>query len=45
MYDMVARLADGDLLKIQKYYELPIKAIFNHLSYITSGGIRTKNMS
>lgn len=38
---MIARLADGDLLKIQEYYELPIKAIFNHLSYQMSGGIRT----
>jgi hypothetical protein len=38
---MVARLADGDLLKMQKYYDLPIKALFNHLSYQTSGGVKT----
>lgn len=41
IYDLIARLAEGDLLKIQQYYELPIKAIFNHLSYQLSGGIRT----
>ena len=42
---MIARLADGDLLKIQEYYELPIKAIFNHLSYQMSGGVKTTKQS
>lgn len=41
IYDIIARLAEGDLLKIQQYYELPIKAIFNHLSYQLSGGVKT----
>lgn len=38
---MIAKLADGDLLKMQSYYELPIISIFNHLSYQLSGGLRT----
>lgn len=38
---MIARLADGDLIKIQQLYELPIKSIFNHLSYVLSGGVKT----
>ena len=35
-YDMISNLAEGDLLKIQEYYELPIKAILNHLSWRTT---------
>lgn len=42
---MMAALADGDLLKIQRYYELPIISIFNHLSYQMSGGIKTTKQS
>ena len=40
---MIALLADGDLIKIQSYYELPIKSVFNHLSYQMSGGVKTNN--
>lgn len=32
-YDMISKLCDDDLLKIQEYYELPIKSVLNHLSY------------
>ena len=39
---MIANLANGDLLKIQEYYKLPIKAILNHLAYQMSGGVKTK---
>ena len=39
---MIANLANGDLLKIQEYYKLPIKAVLNHLSYQMSGGVKTK---
>jgi len=42
---MLARLADGDLLKIQEYYKLPIKSVFNHLSYQVSGGIKTNKQN
>jgi len=45
LYDMLARLADGDLLKIQSYYDLPIKSIFNHLSYQLSGGVKTNKQN
>lgn len=45
MYDMIAKLADGDLIKIQSYYDLPIKAIFNHLSYQMSGGVKTSKQT
>lgn len=38
---MIARLADGNLIEVQKYYDLPIKAIFNHLSYQLQGGVKT----
>ena len=41
-YDMIARLAEGDLLKQQQYYKLPIKSVLNHLSYQMSGGVRPK---
>lgn len=41
MYDMIARLAEGDLLKIQSYYDIPIRGIFNHLAYQLAGGVRT----
>jgi hypothetical protein len=37
---MIVKLADGDLVKVQELYELPIIAIFNHLSYLTSGGYK-----
>lgn len=39
---MIARLAEGDLLKQQQYYKLPIKSVLNHLSYQMSGGVRPK---
>lgn len=42
---MIARLADGNLLQMQGYYELPIISIFNHLSYQMSGGIKTTKQS
>jgi hypothetical protein len=42
---MIALLADGDLLKIQTYYDVPIKAVFNHLSYQLSGGIKTNKQN
>ena len=42
---MIARLADGDLLRMQQLYEVPIKAIFNHLSYQISGGIKTSKQA
>ena len=35
---MIVKMADGDLVKVQQLYELPIVAIFNHLSYLTAGG-------
>jgi len=35
---MVSNLADGDIIKIQHIYELPIVALFNHLSYKISSG-------
>jgi hypothetical protein len=38
---MIAALADGDLLKMQSYFDLPIISVFNHLSYQLSGGIKT----
>jgi hypothetical protein len=34
---MIAALADGDLLKMQSYFDLPIISVFNQLS----GGIKT----
>jgi hypothetical protein len=33
-------MTGGDILKIQEYYKLPIKAVFNHLSYQLDGGIK-----
>ena len=33
LYDMMVKTADGDLVKVQQLYELPVVAIFNHLSY------------
>jgi len=42
---MLARLSDGDLIKIQQYYDIPIKAVFNHLSYQMSGGIKTNKQN
>lgn len=45
LYDMLARLAEGDILKIQQLYKLPIVAIFNHLSYQLSGGVKTTKQS
>jgi hypothetical protein len=42
---MIALLADGDLLKIQTYYDVPIKAVFNHLSYQLSGGVKTNKQN
>jgi hypothetical protein len=35
---MISRLADGDLMKIQSLYELPVMAVLNHVSYLSSGG-------
>lgn len=32
-YHMISKIADGDLLKIQELYKLPIRAVLNHLSY------------
>lgn len=43
LYHMLAKLADGDYLKIQELYKEPIKSIFNHLVYISSGGVKTKS--
>jgi len=40
MYHLIATLAKGDFLKMQEYYKLPIKALFNHLAYQLDGGIR-----
>ena len=37
---MMFKVADGDLVKLQQLYELPIIAIFNHLAYLNSGGFR-----
>lgn len=37
---MMVKLADGNLVYLQELYELPIIAIFNHLSYLTSGGYK-----
>jgi len=37
---MLVKLSDGDLVKVQELYELPIVAIFNHLSYLGSGGYK-----
>jgi hypothetical protein len=34
------KLADGDLVKLQELYELPIVAIFNHLIYLNAGGYK-----
>lgn len=38
---MIARIADGDFIKIQQLYEYPIKALFNHLAYQMAGGVKT----
>ena len=35
---MIVKMADGDLVKVQQLYELPIIAIFNHLVYLQAGG-------
>jgi hypothetical protein len=35
---MLVKLSDGDLVKLQSLYELPVVAIFNHISYLSSGG-------
>jgi hypothetical protein len=35
---MISKLSDGDLMKIQQIYELPIMAVLNHVSYLSSGG-------
>lgn len=43
LYHMLAKIADGDYLKIQELYKEPIKAIFNHLSYISAGGVKLKS--
>lgn len=40
---MIARIADGDFIKIQQLYEYPIKALFNHLAYQIAGGLRTQS--
>jgi len=40
LYHMIVKMADGDLMKVQQLYELPIVAIFNHLSYLSSGGYK-----
>lgn len=37
---MIVKLADGDLVRVQELFELPIMAIFNHISYLTSGGYK-----
>jgi len=37
---MIVKVADGDLIKVQELYELPIVAIFNHLSYLSAGGYK-----
>lgn len=42
MYDILVRITEGDLVKIQQLYELPIVAILNHISYIESGGWRKR---
>lgn len=41
-YDMISKMCDDDLLKIQQYYELPIKAVLNHLSYKLSKSKTTR---
>lgn len=40
---MIVKVADGDLVKVQELYELPIVAIFNHLSYLSSGGYKKQH--
>jgi hypothetical protein len=40
MYDIIVRVCDGDIMKIQSVYELPIVAVLNHISYIESGGYK-----
>lgn len=40
LYHMIVKMADGDLMKVQQLYELPIVAIFNHISYLTAGGYK-----
>jgi hypothetical protein len=42
-YDMISKLCEDDLIKIQQYYELPIKAVLNHLSYKIAKSKTTKN--
>jgi len=37
---MMVRLADGNLIYLQELYELPVVAVFNHLSYLNSGGYK-----
>ena len=37
---MIVKMAEGDLVKVQSLYELPIIAIFNHLSYLSAGGYK-----
>lgn len=37
---MIVKLADGDIVRVQQIYELPIMAVLNHISYLTSGGYR-----
>jgi hypothetical protein len=45
LYHMIAVLAEGSLVEMQKYFELPIISIFNHLSYQLSGGVKTTKQS
>jgi hypothetical protein len=37
---MIVKLADGDLMRVQSLYELPVMAVLNHIAYLTSGGFR-----
>lgn len=38
LYDMINKLCDGDLLKIQQMYELPVASLFAHLAYLQASG-------
>ena len=40
---MIVKMAEGDLVKVQSLYELPIIAIFNHLSYLSAGGYKKQS--
>lgn len=37
---MIVKLCEGDLIKVQDMYELPIIAVLNHISYLMSGGYK-----